>query len=54
MVDDPDEIVDPPIVPNPDADVSTIDAEALTGNWVQACASIGTVAVTIALLEHTV
>ncbi len=50
--DDPDEIVDPPIKVNPD--VPTIDAEALAVDWAQACASIRTVAVTIALVGHTV
>ncbi|OJT03866.1 hypothetical protein TRAPUB_5457 [Trametes pubescens] len=50
--DDPDEIVDPPMKVNPD--VPTIDAEALAVDWAQACASIRTVAVTIALVGHTV
>ncbi|KAL1937817.1 hypothetical protein VTO73DRAFT_12836 [Trametes versicolor] len=51
--DDPDEIVDPPLKVS-GADVPVIDAEALAADWAQACASIRTVAVTIALVGHTV
>lgn len=47
-------MVDPPIKLNRKIHVPDIDANALAREWARACVSIRTVAITIALMGHTV
>lgn len=47
-------MVDPPIRLNGKIDVPDIGTEILAAEWARACASIRIVAITIALMEHTV